>query len=110
MSHAVEILPAAQRQLSKLAKKNRKDTQAIYEAIYDLEQNPFPPGLETIRGADALYRIRVGNFRIIYGVDGGTVTVGVVRVGDRKDVYDADPKTLQKAFEAWREGRAMRRR
>jgi mRNA interferase RelE/StbE len=110
MAHVVEILPAAQRQLDKLAKRNAKDTKTIYEAIYDLEQDPFPVGLEPIQGAQDLFRIRVGNFRVVYGVDGQTVKIAVVRVGDRKDVYTADPKTLQRAFDAWQEVQAKPKR
>ncbi|MFN3430983.1 MAG: type II toxin-antitoxin system RelE family toxin [Candidatus Sericytochromatia bacterium] len=101
MAHTVEILPAAQRQLGKLAKKNPRDTRAIFEAIFDLEHDPLPVGVEPIQGVNGLYRIRVGNFRVVYGLENQVLKVGVVRVGDRKDVYAADPKTLQRAFEAW---------
>jgi mRNA interferase RelE/StbE len=110
MAHTVEILPAAQRQLDKLARKNAKDTKAIYEAIFDLELDPLPVGVEPIQGMGGLYRIRVGNFRVVYGLENQVLKVGIVRVGDRKDVYEADPKTLQRAFEAWRSAQTPSKR
>lgn len=58
-----------------------------WSAIRGLEDDPFPPGVRSVEGMDAGYRIRVGNYRIIYSVSQSEVTVLVIRVRHRKDVY-----------------------
>ncbi|WP_230479926.1 type II toxin-antitoxin system RelE family toxin [Nocardiopsis kunsanensis] len=55
-------------------------------AIQGLAIHPRPDGYKKIKARDG-YRIRVGNFRLIYTVDDGRVTVVVVKVGARSDVY-----------------------
>jgi mRNA interferase RelE/StbE len=52
-----------------------------------LESNPRPPGSIKLRGEDDLYRVRVGDWRIIYRIEEDRLTVPVVRVGHRRDIY-----------------------
>ena len=54
--------------------------------IGGLAENPWPPGVRKLEGFDA-YRVRVGDYRIIYKVDGGRLVVLVLDVGHRKDIY-----------------------
>ena len=56
-------------------------------AIDELAQEPRPPGSKKLRGTASDWRIRVGDYRIIYTVTDGTLTVLVVRVAHRREVY-----------------------
>ena len=54
-----------------------------------LRHSARPPGSLKLQGASALYRLRSGDYRIIYGVmEDRTIVVTVVRIQHRKDVYD----------------------
>lgn len=64
----------------------RKDRRRVVEKISKLEDDPRPGGCEKLSGKDR-YRVRQGNFRIIYSIDDDRLVVHVVKVGDRKDVY-----------------------
>ena len=56
-------------------------------AILALADNPRPPGCLKLSGADSLWRIRVGDYRIVYSIHDDRLLVLVVRVAHRKDVY-----------------------
>jgi mRNA interferase RelE/StbE len=56
-------------------------------AIADLAETPRPDGVRKIVGSEDAYRIRVGDYRIVYKIVDRVLTVFVVRVGHRKDVY-----------------------
>jgi mRNA interferase RelE/StbE len=58
----------------------------IIEQLHVLSQNPFPAGSKKLKGRDG-YRVRVGNYRIIYEVDTKGRLIVVVVVGHRKNVY-----------------------
>jgi len=58
----------------------------VVAAIQELADHPRPDGCKKLKARDG-YRIRVGDFRVIYTVDDGRVTVVVVKVGARGDVY-----------------------
>jgi mRNA interferase RelE/StbE len=49
--------------------------------------DPRPPGAKKLADSDKLYRIRSGNYRIVYQVEDEILLVLVVKIGDRKDVY-----------------------
>jgi mRNA interferase RelE/StbE len=57
--------------------------------IEGLAAEPFPPKSIKLAGAEALYRVRVGDYRIIYGVDAREHTVTIHYVRHRKDAYRA---------------------
>jgi len=80
----VEIKPSALKSLSKLPAKHRMQ---IREAIDGLAVNPRPPGLKKMVGEITLHRIYSGVYRIVYDIFDATVSVHVVRIGHRKDVY-----------------------
>lgn len=73
-----------QKQLDKLS-----DTIAepILEAISNLEENPRPAGNKKLRGRDG-YRIRIGNYRVIYDIYDKELIVDVIAIGHRKDIYE----------------------
>ncbi len=61
----------------------------ILKAIEALKTNPRPPGSKKLAGAEDLWRIRVGNYRVIYSIEDTIRVVTVTRVAHRKDVYDS---------------------
>jgi len=69
-----------------LRKIPKADVQRILQRIDALQDEPKPPQSEILSG-DTKYRIRQGNYRILYEVDEDVLTVCVVKVGHRKDVY-----------------------
>ena len=83
MTYAVSILRRAQKELADLP--HDAYTRAR-DAIRELGVNPRPPGCAKLAGRDG-WRIRVGNFRIIYETDDKSRTVTVLHVGHRRDVY-----------------------
>jgi mRNA interferase RelE/StbE len=64
----------------------RKDVQRILDAIRSLAANPRPPQSRKLAGEDK-YRLRCGDYRILYQIEDRILTVCVVKVGHRKDVY-----------------------
>lgn len=63
------------------------DRQRIVARIQGLASNPRPHGSEKLAGYSDRYRIRQGNYRIIYLIDDDAQAVTIYKVGDRKDVY-----------------------
>ena len=64
----------------------KEELQRTLERISALGNDPRPPGAEKLTGQDR-YRIRQGRYRIIYAIQDEELTVWVVKVGHRKDVY-----------------------
>jgi mRNA interferase RelE/StbE len=60
----------------------------LLAAAEKLSADPRPPGCRKLAGTSDRYRIRVGDYRIIYRVDDGKVTVLVLLIGHRREVYD----------------------
>ena len=82
--YRIEISATAGKQIRRLA---QKDQIAIIRRIQELERGPRPRQLRKFAGYDDVYRIRVGNYRILYGVEGTKLIVIVLKVGHRRDVY-----------------------
>lgn len=83
MPYRIEIAPAAERQIRKLEAVVR---QQIFKKIDTLGGNPRPVGVEKLTDT-GVYRVRVGDYRIIYDIDDKVTSVLVLKVGDRKRVY-----------------------
>lgn len=83
MKYAILVERYAQKQLLKL---DKKVIPTIKTVIAGLAEDPRPQGFIKLKGEDA-YRIRVGNYRIIYEIDDDKIIVTVITVGHRKDVY-----------------------
>ena len=64
----------------------KKDPKRILDRIAALAENPRPKGCEKLTGQER-YRLRQGRYRIVYSVQDDELTVWVVRVGHRKDIY-----------------------
>ncbi len=85
MKYAVLLEKAAARFLLRL--RDAKLKARLDESIESLATDPRPPGCRMLAGTPDRYRIRVGDCRIIYSVDGGRVTVLVLAIGHRREVY-----------------------
>lgn len=84
MKYSVELVRAVHKVLQELP---RSDTKKIAKKIQGLETNPFPRGYEKMAGKNELYRIRSGDYRILYHVYAGKLLILVVKVGHRREVY-----------------------
>lgn len=83
MKYTVLVERYAQKQIMKL---DKKIIPVIKTAIAELADNPRPNGYIKLKGEEA-YRIRVGDYRVIYEISDNIILVTVVSVGHRKDVY-----------------------
>ena len=81
--YKIVIRSSAAKELDKV---NIKDKARIVERIRTLASDPRPSGSQKLSGEEK-YRIRQGNFRILYEVNDTIITVVVVKIGHRKDVY-----------------------
>jgi mRNA interferase RelE/StbE len=79
------IKPSAGKEIEALDQK--KDRQRIVKRIAALASEPRPAGCEKLAGAEERYRVRQGQFRIVYAVDDANRTVEVVKVEHRPEVY-----------------------
>lgn len=84
MSYVVEIAPAVVRQLKRLPKRAQRQ---ITNTIKQLGEEPRPPNVKKLKGDLDLYRVRSGDYRVIYLIRDEVLVVLVLRVGHRKDVY-----------------------
>lgn len=84
MAYAVELAPTAEAQLAALPAKARRQAASRIEALKD---DPRPHGSLKLQGRVDLYRIRAGNYRVIYQIRDAALVVLVLKVADRKDVY-----------------------
>ena len=83
VTHRIELRPAAVQALNKL---EQVDAQRIRGAIALLAADPRPPGSRRLAGRPA-YRVRSGDYRIIYTIEDTALVVIVVALGHRKNVY-----------------------
>ncbi len=81
--YSVRIKPSATKELEKVPVEHRR---RIATRILSLAENPRPYGCEKLTGDD-LYRIRQGDYRVVYSIEDDVLIVLVVRVGHRRDVY-----------------------
>lgn len=84
--YSIEISRTAEKQLKKV---RRDDQRRIIEAILSLADDPHPMGSRKLMGYDDVFRMRVGQYRVLYSVSGKKLIVIVLKIGNRKDVYRA---------------------
>lgn len=84
MSYQVEVAPAAVRQIKKLTADIQ---QRVTLKLEELAMKPRPSGVVKLEGVDNLYRIRVGDFRIVYQIQDDLLLITVVKVAHRREVY-----------------------
>jgi mRNA interferase RelE/StbE len=83
--YRVEVLPAADKQLANV--KDRVLKARLLRAIHDLGDDPRPSGCLKLMGEVDQWRVRVGDWRVVYVIEDGRLVVVVVRVGVRGGVY-----------------------
>ncbi len=83
--YAIDIKPSARRELENLSDNL---IARLVPKIDALAANPRPSGCRKLRGYKDLWRIRVGDYRIVYLVDDDRKMVSVTRVAHRRDVYE----------------------
>lgn len=73
--------------LKDLQKIPNKDREQIRESILSLVNNPRPDGCKKLKGNSSLYRIRCGDYRIIYTIEDQLLLIIIIEIGHRKDIY-----------------------
>jgi len=84
MAYRVEIKGSAVKEIAALPKREQR---RVVSAIEALSGDPRPEGVRKLTGIEDAYRLRVGDYRVVYQISDDVLTVFVVRVGHRKDVY-----------------------
>ena len=84
-SYKLLIKESAAKELEKVG--SRKDRGKIVKRIDALASDPRPGGSEKLEAEENKYRVRQGNFRIVYSIDDRNKVVTIIKIGDRKDVY-----------------------
>jgi mRNA interferase RelE/StbE len=84
VTHRIEVAPAALRQLRKLDRTAQKRVQAAIEL---LAEQPRPSGAKQLVGGESEWRVRTGNYRIVYEIHDDVLLVLVVAVGHRREIY-----------------------
>jgi mRNA interferase RelE/StbE len=83
VTYTLRILPRAEKELSAL---DSKPYESVKKKIYGLRDVPRPPGCRKLADSPG-WRIRVGDYRVVYEIDDAARTVTVLRVGHRKEIY-----------------------
>lgn len=83
--YSVRFVRSARKELERLPDSA---LERVFLRIEALAQNPRPPGCKKLRGATDLWRIRIGNYRVVYQVVDADLLVEIRVVGDRKDAYE----------------------
>jgi mRNA interferase RelE/StbE len=84
LAYRIEFTPRAERDFKSLDGSVRG---RIRRRIDSLTENPYPSGVKKIEGEDEIYRVRVGDYRILYQIKGKILLVLIVRIGHRRDIY-----------------------
>ena len=84
MAYTIQFKPLALRQFENLP---REVQRRIASKIESLRDDPFPSGCKKMKAVPDAWRIRAGDYRVVYQVHRGILLVLVLTVGHRKDVY-----------------------
>jgi mRNA interferase RelE/StbE len=83
VNYAVIALARVERDLSRL---DKKDYERVEAGIFQLGREPRPTNCQKLKGREA-WRIRVGDYRVIYEINDDAKPVRIIRVGHRREVY-----------------------
>jgi mRNA interferase RelE/StbE len=84
LTYRIEFRRAAAKELAALPRAARERVDAC---ILSLASNPRPPGVKKLSGEESFYRVREGDYRIVYTIEDRVLLVLVVRIGHRREVY-----------------------
>ena len=86
MTYRIEFTTAAARQIEKLTRPVRERVLQLIEGLAD---EPRTHGARKLVGEETAWRVRAGDYRIIYDVFDDELTITVVRAGHRRDIYES---------------------
>ncbi len=86
MTYRVSLTPTAARQLRKFDPHARRRIQAVLEL---LAVEPRPPAATRLVGGSGEWRVRTGDYRVVYDIEDDKLLVLVLRVGHRREIYRA---------------------
>jgi len=84
LAYQIAFTAQAFKQLKKLGKSKEKLFRPVIEA---LAIDPRPPGAVKLKGRDNEYRVRVGDYRIVYTLQDDVLLITVIKVAHRRDAY-----------------------
>jgi mRNA interferase RelE/StbE len=84
VTYQIELSKSVEKQLEDIPKS---DLKKIFQRIDKLSSNPFPSGYEKLKGIEDLYRVRQGDYRVIYSVFEKKLLVLILKIGHRREVY-----------------------
>ncbi len=85
MAYTVSVERQAAKFLRDLT--DRRLHSRLRETIDGLAENPRPPGCVMLQGGEELFRVRVGDYRIVYQIQDAVLVVLVVQIGHRREIY-----------------------
>lgn len=80
----IKIVGAAKRQIRKLSRENQI---RIFDKIEKLSTNPRPKGYKQLKTEDKLFRVRVGDYRIVYKIQDAVLIILILRIAHRREIY-----------------------
>jgi mRNA interferase RelE/StbE len=83
--YRILVKASAAKEIERVGSKS--DRRRIVEKIAGLAESPRPQGSEKLAGYDDRYRVRQGDYRVVYLIDDKALNVTIFRVGHRRDVY-----------------------
>lgn len=83
-TYKVELKKSANKELAKLPKPTLKK---VVLKLRTLEQEPRPTGCKKLKSNEELWRVRVGDYRVVYTIDDGLLIVDIRKIRHRKDIY-----------------------
>jgi mRNA interferase RelE/StbE len=84
MRYRIEFSPRAELQFKKFPKELQIRLQHRIDTLAEI---PFPRGIKKLSAEENIYRLRIGDYRIIYQVQGKALLILILKLGHRKDVY-----------------------
>jgi mRNA interferase RelE/StbE len=84
MRYGLEFTSSALRELHAL---DSQIQARVLPKIVGLQSNPFPSGSKKLQGMPGHFRIRAGDYRIVYRINGDRLVIVIVRVGHRREIY-----------------------
>lgn len=82
--YSIEVTGAARRQLKKI---NRANKQRILDRIESLAENPRPHGYKPLTDKENMFRVKIGDYRIVYEIHDKILLIIVLKVADRREIY-----------------------
>ena len=83
--HRIVLRPAALRFVEKL--RDEKLGRRLEDAFDKLAQEPRPPLAKLLANRDGIWRVRVGDYRVLYQIDDGESVVRILEIGHRREIY-----------------------